>query len=43
MSQGEGEEQVVDVDDRLDAKETGGEKDQLGVVQEKGNSGVVGG
>ena len=42
MSQGEGEDPVVDVDDRLDGKGTGGEKDKLGVVKEEGNSGGAG-
>ena len=39
MSQGEGEDPVVDVDDRLDGKGTGGEKHQLGVVEEEVNFG----
>ena len=43
MSQGEGEDPVVDVDDRLDGKGTGGEKHQLGAVEEEGNGGGVGG
>ena len=41
MSQGEGEDPVVDVDDRLDGKGTGGEN-QLGAVEEEGNGGGVG-
>ena len=41
MSQGEGEDPVVDVDDRLDGKGTGGEKHLLGVVEEEGNGGGV--
>ena len=41
MSQGEEEDPVVDVDDRLDGKGTGGEKHQLGAVEEEGNSGGV--
>ena len=32
-----------DVDDMLEGKGTGGEKDQLGVVEEEGNGGGVGG
>ena len=39
VSQGEGEDPVVDVDDRLDGKGTGGEKHQLGAVEEEGNGG----
>ena len=56
VSQGEGGDPVVvvddgeglgekggkswyDVDDRLDGKGTGGEKDQLGAVEEEGNGG----
>ena len=42
MSQGEGEDPVVDADDRLDGKRTGGEKHQLGVVEEEENGGGVG-
>ena len=59
VSQGEGGDPVVvvddgeglgekggkswyDVDDRLDGKGTGGEKDQLGAVEEEGNGGGVG-
>ena len=41
VSQGEGEDPVVDVDDRLDGKGTGGEKHQLGAVEEEGNGGWV--
>ena len=41
MSQGEGEDPVVDVDDRLDGKGTGCEKHLLGVVEEEGNGGGV--
>ena len=43
MSQGDGEDPFVDVDDGLDGKGTGGEKDQLSAVVKEGNSGVVGG
>ena len=60
VSQGEGGDPVVgvddgeglgekggkswyNVDDRLDGKGTGGEKGQLGVVEEEGNGGGVGG
>ena len=35
------EDPVVDVDDRLDGKGTGGEKHQLGAVEEDGNGGGV--
>ena len=41
MSQGEGEDPVVDVDGRLDGKGTGGEKHQLSAVEEEGNGGGV--
>ena len=42
MLQGEGEDPVVDVDDRLDGKGTGGEKHKLCAVEGEGNGGGVG-
>ena len=41
MSQGEGEDPVVDVDDRLDGKGTGGKKHQLGAVGGRGQLYIV--